>query len=63
MPDFQTFRFRDAWVTTGGRRLQVDASPFVAVVETMVDAAGRTRAEVTSTASTGTGFSVRWRRP
>ena len=21
MPDFQTFRFRDAWVTTGGRRL------------------------------------------
>jgi hypothetical protein len=63
MPDFQTFKFRDAWVTTDGRRLQVDASPFVAVVETMVDSAGRIRAEVTSTATAGTGFSIRWRRP
>ena len=63
MPDFGTFKFSGAWATMTGRRVQVDASRFVAIIERMISVSGAVRAEVTSTAATGTSFSVRWRRP
>jgi hypothetical protein len=63
MPNFGTFRFQAAVATMGGVRWAVDASRFSPVVERMISSSGATRAEVTTTASTGTAFAIRWRRP
>ena len=63
MPNFGTFRFQAAVATMGGVRWAVDASRFSPVVERMISSSGATRAEVTTTAGTGTAFAIRWRRP
>jgi len=63
MPEFETFTFLSAWATVAGRRVPVDGTGFTHVKIAMETSGGAARAEVTSLASNGTSFKVRWRRP
>jgi hypothetical protein len=63
MPDFATVRFQGTWTTIGGLRQPLDAADFTHAAQTMVNSAGAVRSDISATSPTGTGFSVRWRRP
>lgn len=62
MPNFGHLIFSGTWLTVGGRREPLDGVDVSHVAIQMLSPDGSARADVLSTASSGTSFTVAWRR-